>query len=100
VIARRRRTGFTFVTFVTFLGTLALVVAMVQTDAALTAMRRAARACAHVRARAAAASLAASLPPGGQASVTLPGASATAAPGHLEATALYRGRPLALTLPR
>ncbi len=96
----RRRRGFTFVTLVSFVGTLALAVAIVQTDAALTALRRAAHAAARIRARTAGSSLAASLPAGASGIADLPGAHAQADAASIRVTVSVRGRPLEVVVPR
>lgn len=94
------RRGFTFVTVVAFMGTLAIGVAIVQTDASLMAMRNAARATARARARVAGASLAATLPPDAAGSVDLPGVRARAVAGSVQVEVSVRGKPLEVVIPR
>ena len=96
----RRRRGFTFVTIIAFFGTLALGVAMVQTDTALMTIRRAAMANARARARVAATSLAASLDAGASGVANLPGAEAHTDGAVVRATVTSRGVPLEIVVPR
>lgn len=95
-----RRRGFTFVSIVSFMGTLAIGVALLQTDTAITAFRRAAHAQANLRARLAASSLAAALPDGRAAKAELPGAKATATATDVTVEVHLRGRPFVVVMPR
>lgn len=95
-----RRRGFTFVGIVAFMGTLAIGVAMLQTDSALTAFRRAAHAQAGLRARLVASSLAAALPDGRAATAELPGAKASATTTDVRVEVQMRGRPFVVVVPR
>ena len=96
----RRRAGFTFASFISFMGTLAIGLAILQADASMTALRRSTAAAARARARAAGASLAASLGPSDSGSLELPGVSAHAEPGVVRVQVTVRGQPLEVRLPR
>ena len=95
-----RRRGFTFVTVVAFMGTLAIGVALVQTDTALTAYRFAAHAQAHLRAQLAGASLGAALAPGAAGAGELPGVKASAEARAVTVEVSLRGRPVVVVVPR
>lgn len=97
---RHTRRGFTLVAFISFMGTLAIGVAILQVDTALGAVRQAANATARVRARLAACSYSASLSPDQNGSVDVPGVMVTAERGQMRARVRFRGEPLDITVPR
>jgi hypothetical protein len=88
------------VSLVSFVGTLALGVAMLQTDAALITLRRAATAAARTRARVAATSFGVAMAGGGAGSLALPGVTVHAGPARVRATTTVRGRTLELAIER
>lgn len=94
------RKGFTFVAVVAFMGTLALGLAMVQTDTAVGAFRHAAHASAHLRARVAGSTLAAALDTGATATVEWPGAKATAEAERVRVEMRLRGAGFEVIIPR
>jgi hypothetical protein len=96
----RSRRAFTLVAFISFMGTLAIGVAILQCDTALGAVRLAANATARVRARTMASSYAASLTPDATGTVETPGVMVTAEKGQIRARVLFRGEPLEITIPR
>ena len=96
----RRRRAFTFVAFISFMGTLAIGVAILQCDTALTAVRLAANATARARALTLASSYGASLSPDATGTLEVPGVIVTAERSLLRARVLFRGELLEFAIPR